>query len=434
MSKMIMLVSIISVVFLITTPIGITLGADETIEQLNGEIQPPENDMPIGDLIWFDIEGDSAPTLPTAGGEDGNCYLPSAPPSVDKVFISANRVIEREAFIDTILPLNVVGYVEINVLDGSENLKINPYFERIDAADEILLGIIASIVYATAGAVSIIYKAIGNMNLAVAAAIAVGCSILTVAATIIAGGAVAITLSMIAEVLTQFGLGNLVQEIYEFVVGAASLIIGTLVVLATKYLEWMFPEGNGGGGNGSGWEWIINLFTGFKAALQQCGQVLKEGPFVATAIIMAIRGADYDAIYTYLVEEAGLGQTKANLLATLLIGIQSDILNDLRANTFGKFALFASFGDKVSLDNLHIEIGDSCIPSENEYAAIMKVKSYSANNEFDTTTIGIIYNGEAPSEPSSTQQTMPTSTVSGTTMGDTATSEPMGTGTVVGLR
>jgi len=473
MNKLIMLVSIILATLLITTPIGVAVEADlveeqvksreepsvesiselvsdesgmialdshaEPVEELSGEPllpvfedpamgttgvgdgggdtngegtepqDPPESDDPPSDkLIWLDVNGDDLGDDIENEDSDEETTLSGSSTSqieVDKVFISSDsHVIEREAFVNTTLPLNVVGFVKVDVISGSENLNIAPYFERIDAADEILIGIIASIVYATAGITSIVYEFTSNLNLASIAAIVISSVMLTAVASLLAGGGAAITLLMVIDALSPLGIGSALAEIiYERVVARASKLIDSLVVT----LAFLIVEMDA----------AIGLVQGFGAALQQCVEVLKEGVLVAHAIIMALKGVDHSVIKDYLIDECGISETRANIIISVIGGVQST-LNALRANTFGKFALFASFGGNISLRNLHVEINDCCQPSANEYAAILEVKAFSAGNEFDSLTIGIIYNGDGPGS-SLTQRSMPTSTTSNPTTSGT---------------
>lgn len=313
------------------------------------------------------------------GGDLSGSLLGSPIVEVDEIFYSAcDRTIDRESYIGSLLEYNIVGYVTVDVISGSENLNGAPYFTRIDAADEALLTIASLIVMATARIASKIKDFINNIDSSVIIAIALTSGMLTALAAAVTTGTLIFSLAMILDILTDFPILNGLLQI------VAQKIEDIIVRPITKVFEKLLPILKQ--------LWIddgaaVTLLLGLADFFIPSFFTDRSVPH---AIIMYLRGETIGAIRAYLVS-CGLSEAQANAKIAQLNNLKAEF-NNLRANTIGKFALFMSGGNSiVSLCNLHIEIADCCQSGADEYAAILNVKAHSGKVEFDTKKIGVIY-------------------------------------------
>ncbi len=476
-SKIIMLISIISAVLLITPSFGTAsdadilkpkeplpeedsgrIGLDETATEqepvypidpaagttgfddggnMTGDASGEDEESSMEELIWLIVNGDELPDGDNGeldgnssssdemnlGGSlagetlEGNLVESGSEIEVDEIFIaSANGVVDEELAIGTSLPLNIIGHVRINVLEGD----VNPYFDGYDVIDNTAFAITTSSAFLALSVAKLLYEFGVPILKSVQFGIYATTKVLDAILTYIETKEFQLIIDFTFGGLNiQLNLrGTVFKTIMMFVQPILDLIELHLEISLSDVIQSIIDALQDDDGVESTFS---NFITGAIPLWVGIG-----------AMIKVLRGKPYyPDIYDWLTDENGpdLSSFKANQVISFL-QTSDDVFTSLRVNTIGQFDVFVSHGatvennEYIQLRNLHVDVENGV---EDGYAAIVEIEAISAGNVFDSKIIGIVYDGNGDGDDvGMVTETLNSEPVVG---GSTSTTETTGSST-----
>lgn len=378
-----------------------TVDLPEVEIDIDGATETPDEDTPSepGDqLIWLAIAGDEEsdddPEIPEVESNGsmvgvvnniGN-NLPISPTvDVDEIFIaSSSGLVDKAISIDTTLPLNILGYAKVEVLNGGENLNDGPYFDGLDVFDELSLVAASTLIMFLVRAIQIL-DVVFPIDDAIIISTTICAWILEKVLYMIENGFNWVTLDI---TIAGFTISNPIRNALQKLVSPIlEKIVKFLVPIAKESaLDLVNYFQN-----------LINLFvkTDFRALV---GQLYDSSSLAVYAILQVLQNKDTTQIKTWL--EQFVSPSTAQVLVSLL-NVYDSLFVSIRDNIFGKFDAFMTYGrDATDLRNIHVQVNPNCQVAEGQYAAIIEVKAISAGQVFDSKIIGILYDGSGSDVPS----------------------------------
>jgi len=387
----------------------------DEIENNQDENEPSE---PSGNLIWLAIQGDEvpddggseSPDPDPNGSSDSNLNIDnsdeiiSAQPQIDidEVLVASNSgIVDKDLTIDSSLSLNIMGYAQIDVISGSENLIDGPYFNGLDVSDKLSLAVISTSFMFLVRAIQILRVAF-PLTASVFIATKICAKILGYVLYMIENGFDWITLDVTIGGYTltnpiRKALEKIINPILEDVIRIFDSLADMSKTLIISYLQDLF--------NGTSFRELVS-------------ELYERSWLAVHAILLVLQNKDTTIIKNYFTQ-IGLSQNAAQILVNILDSYNSIFVN-IRYNILGKFDAFMTYGrDSTSLRNIHAQINPDCQVEQGQYAAIIQIKAISAGQVFDTKTIGILYDGSGENTPSAGENLGIAS--GSTTMGSTTT-------------
>jgi hypothetical protein len=395
LKKWLMMISIISAVLMITPSFGV-VKASETIQST------PQSDDPGLEeylkLLISGIENGGSNSDENSNPSDSNEMVGEATNSEQTVDVEisadssgiVNWPVEIQA-----VPLNIIGYAEVNVIDGGENLVRTPVFGGLDLIDNLALTITALSVILVARIAQILKQNIGLMTWDLATTIGKLVVVGMLAAFIASVAASSLPLFLIffsgVATGTLFSIldGNGVPESLKNLIKSICEPIKQMFAELFDKIQAFFED----------FDWQLALDS-IKNLINSIPAILK---FIAQKSLAAVAGLI--KVFTYVIVDPnwseiasilvslGLSSSDAQQLVSLIQGSYS-LIRSIRDNIFGKRDIFLTYGANVrALRDLHVEIGSDYQLTGDGYVAKLEIKLISAGNEFDVKTIGVHFDG-----------------------------------------
>ncbi len=350
--------------------------------------------------------GDSLLALNIEGGSS---------PDVDLELVAdENGIVDVPVYVDAV-ELNIIGNAGLELISGGENLARPPIFAGLDAADNILLSVVAMSVIS----IATIAKLIGDafpllLGLGVTLGTLIATGILSTFAAAVAAGSLALLTVFFAggaifSILDGHGFSpSLIAAIRAILVRVETVLTGIYYLIKDWVEEFDISAAI---------MKVNNFLDDIKDAVKTIAQTSIAGVAAIIMVFKYMKEAPNWAEIEATLVQLGLSPSEASQLVDKIQDSYDSIM-DIRDAVFGAFDIFVTRGiQHLPIRNLYVVIDQSYEGGDDEYAAILKVKARSAGNEFDVQTIGIKFDGfpenpdgELPSDPmgsSTTEEELP---------------------------